>query len=408
MKRAVRLRPRRRRDRPYVNPMETSAFGWLLPLGAMLAVTAIIAFVPFWAFADSGRSGCRDVNVEIRSGALSGIMHGTLCYPGEGDAPLQILVAGGTYNSSYWSDLGTPGRPPGRSYVANALAHGYATLALDRIGTGRSSHPASALVTGSAQADAVHQVIARARAGSLDGRRYRQVVLAGHSLGSMIAVMVAGQHPRDANAVVLTGYSHRVDPAQIAASLAAMHPAAEEGRRLDPGYLTTKPSVRPALFHAPGDADSVVTAAEETAKDASPAAELADAASIGTAAATSRAITAPVVEVNGGHDSWACAAVDCSSANAFRAAEQPNYTRPLTAYLLPDAGHAVTLAADRDRAHRAITRWLDTVLHRCAPGPAWPRLPARVAGTVERRLGNVVLGLARLHRSLAVHAQHCA
>ncbi|WP_406639228.1 alpha/beta hydrolase [Amycolatopsis sp. WGS_07] len=367
MKRAVRLRPRRQRYRPPATVVGPSAFREFLSCAAMLAVVAALAFVPF-AFAESGRSGCREVNVEIRSGALSATMHGTLCYPGEGDAPLQVLVAGGTYNSSYWSDLDTPRSPPGRSYVANALAHGHATLALDRIGTGRSSHPSSGLVTGRAQAEAVHQVIARARAGSLDGRRYRQIVLTGHSLGSMIAVMVAGLHPRDANAVVLTGYSHRVDPAQVAASLAAMHPAAEEGRPLDPGYLTTRPGLRATLFHAAGDADPAVTRAEEAAKDVGSATELADAASIGTAAATSRAITAPVIEVAGGHDSWACAAVDCRSADAFRAAEQPNYTRPLTTWLLPDAGHAATLAADRDRANRAITRWLDAVLRHRAPG----------------------------------------
>ncbi|WP_336159871.1 alpha/beta hydrolase [Amycolatopsis sp. VC5-11] len=379
-----------------------------MTFAAVLAAVAALAFVPPGAFAGPGRSGCREVNVEIRSGVLSGTMHGTLCYPGEReDAPLQVLVAGGTYNSSYWSDLGTHAGTRGRSYVATALARGYATLALDRIGTGGSSHPASALVTGSLQTDAVHQVIARARAGSLDGRRYRQVVLVGHSLGSMIAVMVAGLHPRDVDALALTGYSHRIDPAQVAASLAAMHPAADEGRRLDPGYLTTKPGTRPALFHAAADSDPAITAAEESAKDVGASAELADAASIGTAAATSRAITAPVLELNGGRDSWACAAVDCSSADAFRAAEQPNYTRPLTACLLPDAGHAVTLAADRDRANRAIARWLDTVLHRSRPGTDWSRLSAHVAETVGSLLRNGVHGLSRLSSSFAAHVQLC-
>ena len=96
MKRAVRLRPRRQRYRRAADPMATSAFRLFLKhVAAMLVVVAAVAFLPFWAFAESGRSGCREVNVEIRSGALSGTMHGTLCYPGEGDAPLQVLVAGG-------------------------------------------------------------------------------------------------------------------------------------------------------------------------------------------------------------------------------------------------------------------------------------------------------------------------
>jgi pimeloyl-ACP methyl ester carboxylesterase len=309
-------------------------------------------------------SACHDVSVPIAFGTLAAVVRGTLCTPRSGgDVPLQVLVAGGTYNRMYWSNLGTGGS----SYVNQAGAAGYATFALDRIGTGASTHPASTLVTGTAQADAVHQVITRARSGALDGHRFRKVVLVGHSLGSMVSVMTAGQHPGDVDALVLTGYSHTISEEQVEASLAAMHPAAEEGQPLDPGYLTTRPGLRPGLFHAAADSDPAITGAEEPAKDVGAATELAEAARIGTAAATSRAITAPVLEANGGKDGWACAAVDCSSARAFLAAEQPNYSRPLTTYLQPEAGHAVTLAADRAQAFAVITGWLDAALHHRRP-----------------------------------------
>jgi pimeloyl-ACP methyl ester carboxylesterase len=309
-------------------------------------------------------STCHDVSVPIASSTLAAVVRGTLCTPRSGgDVPVQVLVAGGTYNRLYWSNLGTDGS----SYVDQAGAAGYATLALDRIGTGTSTHPASTLVTGTAQADAVHQVITRARAGALDGHLFRKVVLVGHSLGSMVSVMTAGEHPGDIDALVLTGYSHTISQEQVNASLAAMHPAAEEGRPLDPGYLTTRPGLRPGLFHAAADSDPAITSAEEATKDVGATTELAEAATIGTAAATSRAITAPVLEANGGKDGWACAAVDCSSAAAYLAAEQPNYSRPLTTYLQPTAGHAVTLAADRAQVFAVVTGWLDTALHHRRP-----------------------------------------
>lgn len=309
-------------------------------------------------------SGCHDVDIPTVSGTLAAVVHGTLCTPrAGGDVPLQVLVAGGTYNRLYWSDLGVPGA----SYVSHAVAAGYATLALDRIGTGGSTHPVSTLVTGTAQADALHQVITRARSGALAGHRFRQVALVGHSLGSMISVMAAGQHPDDVDAVVLTGYSHTISPDQVDASLAAMHPAVEEGRALDSGYLTTKPGLRPGLFHVAADSDPAILGAEEATKDVGSMTELADAATVGTAAATSKAITAPVLEANGARDSWACAAVDCSSAAAFRAAEQPNFSRPLSTYLQPAAGHAVTLAGDRAQVFAAITGWLGIALHHARP-----------------------------------------
>lgn len=342
-------------------------------LGGLAAATAAGAVLLAWSgsTADAAPAGtlaaastaCHDIDVPVTSGALAAHIHATLCAPrgAHADVPLQVLVPGGTYNRTYWSNLGAGGD----SYVTHATAAGYATLAIDRIGTGGSTQPPSAVVTGTVQADAVHQVIAAARAGKLpgDGQHYGQVALVGHSLGSMISTMVAGAHPRDVDAVVLTGYSHTVSQDAINASLAAMHPAAEEGRPLDPGYLTTVPGIRPSIFHAAGDSDASITGREEAMKDVGSTAELADAASVGTAAATSRAITAPVLEVNGGKDSWGCAAVDCSSAAAFRAAEQPDYSRPLSTFIQPEAGHAVTLAADREPVLEAITGFLDTALH---------------------------------------------
>ncbi|SFQ29806.1 alpha/beta hydrolase [Amycolatopsis rubida] len=361
---------------PARTPVRTRRFRRLAAVAAAAATALTAAAIPAAASADTAAPRtCRDLTIPVSAGQLDASVHGVLCAPpGPGNGAVQLLLHGGTYAASYWSNLDTGGE----SYVGRAVAAGYATLALDAIGSGASSRPASTLVTGAAQAEAVHQAIARARAGRLDGRRYWQAALVGHSLGSLVAVMTASRHPRDADAVVLTAYSHTIDPAQVQQSLANMHPAAEEGRPLDPGWLTTRPGARPALFHAPADADPVITGAEEARKDVGSATELADAATVGTAEAATRAITAPVLEANGQQDSWSCAAVDCSSSESFKAAEQHNFSRPLSAYIQPRAGHALTLAADRRAALDAITGWLDTALHQCAPHAAGAT--GRIAG----------------------------
>ncbi len=287
-------------------------------------------------------------------------MHATLCLPvlPAADIPLQVLVAGGTYNRTYWAGLGLPNY----SYSARAASAGFATLAVDRIGTGRSSQPLSILVSASMQADALHQVITRVRSGVLTGRKHTRVALAGHSLGSMAAVIAAARHPADVDALILTGYSHRIAPGGLLTSLASMYPAASEGRPLDLGYLTTRPGVRGSLFHAYGEVDPAVLAADEITKDVASATELPDGVLAGLSRDTSRRITAPVLEANGERDSWACTAVDCASAASLLAAEHGYFTAPLTTYVQPRSGHSLALARDGGAFTDFASGWLHRVL----------------------------------------------
>ena len=57
---------------------------------------------------------------------------------------IQVLVPGYTYGRSYWD---FPHRPEEFSYVRAAVRSGYATLALDRIGTGASSRPPASILS---------------------------------------------------------------------------------------------------------------------------------------------------------------------------------------------------------------------------------------------------------------------
>ncbi|MET9260433.1 alpha/beta fold hydrolase [Amycolatopsis sp. NPDC004079] len=329
----------------------------LLALAAMTAASSLLATSPAVAAA-TGRT-CHEVEMPVASGLVSGTVHGTLCSPATGTPrALQILVPGGSYNRHYWDGVGVPQY----SYTARANAGGYATLAIDRLGTGDSTKPLSALVTDTVQTDAIHQVIARARAGTLDSHRYSRVVLAGHSLGSLQSVLAATRHPGDVDAVVLSGYSHHVSLTETVRLLGTTHPRTLELSSLDPGYFTTIPNMRASMFDAADDVAPEVVAADEAGRDQFSAAEVPLALLGGLAPATTRAIGVPVLVANGGKDTWACPGSLCASADSLRASEQDAYSRPVSAYVLPRAGHSLAIAADGSQFADAVVAWLDRML----------------------------------------------
>src|SRR3954449_3040951 len=117
--------------------------------------------VPVSARADG--ASCRDVYFPVTLVALPQTMHGTLCVPPGGANTVQVLIPGGTYRSSYW-DIGY--QPEIRSFRLAMNNAGYATLALDRLGTGGSTTPRSAVLTTVTEAAVVHQVIQAIRSGA--------------------------------------------------------------------------------------------------------------------------------------------------------------------------------------------------------------------------------------------------
>jgi len=68
------------------------------------------------------------------------------------------------------------------------------------------------------------------------------------------------------------------------------------------------------------------------------------------------------VDANGGTDSWACTAVDCSTADTVRVAEQPNFSQPLTIYVHARSGHCLALAADGEESAKFVAAWPGRVL----------------------------------------------
>jgi pimeloyl-ACP methyl ester carboxylesterase len=351
-------------------------------------------------------TSCRDVAIPIVVAAQAGTIAGTLCVP-PGATTVQVLVPGNTYNRSYWQ---VDADPAAYSYVRRANRAGQATLAIDRLGTGASLHPESSAMTLSADATTVHEVVAAVRAGRFG--RFDRVVGVGHSLGSVVVNQLAGEHPQDLDALVLTGFSHSINAvnATVLAAASYVLPAGDPqfaGRHLDGYYLTTGRGGRTPLYAVPAAATQIL-AWDDRNRDA---ADLVELGGLGRFQIPnrSRAIAVPVLVVDGGQDSVACglASGQCTDSAGLQASEAPWFgpRARVTAWLVPGVGHNVTLHRNAAEVDAGITDWIgrtvgsgagvrdsvpDAVLASTEPAST---APEPVAAAADAVLGVVTPGL---------------
>jgi pimeloyl-ACP methyl ester carboxylesterase len=336
----------------------------------LVATVASLALGSAPAAAHEG-TACRNVTVPTAGGTAH--VDGTVCAPG----PLQrrtllILVPGATYTRAYWD---WPYPPQRYSFVRRATAAGYATLAIDRLGHGTSTKPATPAMTTQASAAALHDVVQAARAGAL-GAAAGKVVLVGHSYGSVVSIAEASTY-HDVDALVDTGWLHMPQPLAIGAFLASYHPANEEPRfaadHLDAGYLTTRPGLRGSplvgLYYPPGT-DPAIVAVDERLKDTLNAMEIATLPAFDTNSA-SQSIAVPVLLVVGDHDAFFCAPT-CTSHPGLSDQEAGLWgpSACLRTVVVPRTGHDINLHRNAPAAYTAIDRWLDRVVTADAATPS--------------------------------------
>jgi pimeloyl-ACP methyl ester carboxylesterase len=306
--------------------------------------------------ANATQISCQDVYTPVGSGLTQQTMYGKLCVP-QGATTVQVLVPGATYTSAYWD---IPVEPEVRSVRRAMNKAGIATMTVDRIGTGRSSKPLSVLVTTTSQAQAVHQVVQRMRS------QFQKVLLGGHSLGSVIAIIEAATY-RDVDGVMITGMTNQWDYLKAVPALASSIPVTLDPRLsrlgLDPGYMTTAPGARYDMFHKPGPLNAAVIDYDESTKDVFSAGEVVTTVlMVNTVIPASRAITAPVMSVQTTAD-YFCGTPplgsDCSSAEALAASERPFYPRAprVDAFVLTDYGHCFNFAPHPSAYHAAVIAW---------------------------------------------------
>lgn len=314
-----------------------------------------------------------------------------LCLPKGRPTPraVQVLVHGVSYDHRYWN-IADPANLKGDRYSWEAAAAqaGYATIAIDRIGEGQSTHPPSPAVDIDSNASVVHQVIAAARAGRIPapgGReRFSKVVLVGHSYGSMVAFIEASRF-HDVDALVLTGVSHNVHEVTTPTSIESHHyPAVLDpqfaGTTLDPGYVTSLPGARYGQYYAPGtDVDMRIVASDEATKGTFSQFEVWNYPVIFR---TQLDLQAPVFYLDGSRDGIFCSqaagdlAANCSSSQTLIANERPwlgAHVPSVDAHITPGAGHALNAFRSSQESFTAAQRWLTSKVlasHPMTLGPA--------------------------------------
>ncbi|GGS45891.1 alpha/beta fold hydrolase [Actinokineospora fastidiosa] len=335
-------------------------------LGVVALLAAAVCMTP--GTAGAAQITCEDVTVPVRAGLTAQSMHGRLCVP-QGASTVQVLIPGGTYTSAYW-DIGHA--PETLSYRLAMNRAGIATIAVDRLGSGRSSRPASLFLDARSQADAVHRVIQTLRP------RFARVVVVGHSVGSAVATIEAARH-RDVDGVVITGLTHRINLPGAVPVFTTLVPAVLDARLrdygLDLGYLTTTPGSRYRSFHTPGAPDPAALAFDEATKDVVTPTETVDTVLISTLIPLSRQIKVPVMVVMGAGDANFCGpplGADCSSAEALRASEGPFYAPEagLHTHVVPGYGHSLNFSPHAPEYHRAVIEWTTALPGTPARGPA--------------------------------------
>lgn len=326
--------------------------------GAVVLLAAGVGLSPGTS-ASAARTTCEDVEVPVTVGLSVQSVYGRLCVP-DGATTLQVLVPGGTYTSAYW-DIGySPGT---RSYRQALNRAGIATVAVDRLGSGRSSEPLSALITVSSQAKAVHEVVRSLRP------RFDRVVLVGHSIGSAVATVEAVTY-RDVDGVVITGLTHQINlpgavPVFTTLIPTLLDPRFQE-RALNLGYLTTVDGTRYSSFHTPGPVVQGAIAFDEATKDVVTPTETVGTVLVGSLVPLSRRITVPVMLVMGGGDANFCGpplGADCSSAEALRVSEGSFYAPEarLRTHVVPGYGHSLNFSANAPDYHRAVVDWTNEI-----------------------------------------------
>ncbi len=349
----------------------------LLPLAARLlcGLTLLAALVPANARAAQGALKCVDVifPVTIAPGdATPYRVYGVLCARGGiQQKTLQIALHGATYSHLYWD---WPFQPERYSYMLRATSAGYAVLNLDRIGSGRSSHPSADLVDVDSNAFVVHQIVQALRSGGravpVFGRlKADRIALVGHSLGSLVAITEAATYD-DVDGVVLTGISHTVTSrlTEVQAYPANLDPRfALLG--LPDGYLTTVPGTRGIFYEAPFF-DPQVKAVDEKKKETVTVQEL----NTGVPAlALTTGIHVPVLLAVGDLDGAFCNPPSCTASGSLSI--EADFFAPdacLEVKAIPQSGHDLNLHFQAPNTFATLLDWMDQRVGR-NPNAAPPR-----------------------------------
>ena len=133
------------------------------------------------------------------------------------DSSVLLLLHGVSQGRYAWD---FPIQPDVYSPARMLAAAGYPVVAIDRLGYPPSSQPDGRSLTVEAHADVTAQIVVALKTGRyLDGAgpAFQHVGLMGHSMGSEIAILHAGQRDAAIDLLVVTGWTHSFTPEFLAA-----------------------------------------------------------------------------------------------------------------------------------------------------------------------------------------------
>ncbi|WP_433655152.1 alpha/beta fold hydrolase [Nocardia sp. CA-128927] len=273
-----------------------------------------------------------------------------------------VLTSGSAANAVYW-DFSY--QPEVYSFALALNSAGYATLALDRPGNGRSSTPPFRTVTASNDAAGVHTAVAGPETRPTGRRPVREGRPRGNALGSGVSVLEAATY-HDVDGVLLTGYSHSIDPLVALDSAKTFRHAPDDPafRRSEPGWLTVAFDTPEAArnFFGPHDDPGVIEMSEKT-KDRFSLTEWPDGLVATLPGATSR-ISVPVLLAAVSQDRLGCGAI-CRDAATLYAAESQFYSpaSQLRTYVLEDGGDMINLSPGAPEYQAAVRDWMDSMIN---------------------------------------------
>jgi pimeloyl-ACP methyl ester carboxylesterase len=259
----------------------------------------------------------------------------------------------------------------GRIDRRQMVGAGYATLNIERLGYGRSTHPPSTSVTLPVGTEALRQVVDKLRSGEIGGHPFSRVIWVGHSLGTLYGWLEASVS-QNVDAFVLTGLLHSVKPSWLALANQSAYPATLDASfatlGFDSGYLTFRPGRRAPLFYWTPTVDPNVIALDERLKDTVSETEFGAAVPLFNSppplTAPSQAIKVPTLVVVGQHDPVVCDedGLICNQQNVA-SAERPYYppAARLQVYVALDTGHDLQLHETAPATGERILSWLSTL-----------------------------------------------
>jgi pimeloyl-ACP methyl ester carboxylesterase len=271
---------------------------------------------------------------------------------------VQLLVHGATATKEYWTGGAWNGSDI-YSWTKYANDHGFATLAVDRLGNGLSARPDPLQeVQLTVDVEILNIIAEKIKNGEVTGTPSK-VILVGHSRGSSVAAMLAAKYPDSIDKLVLTGYTANSSNFAAGAASSQYKPAKDVDPArfgtLPEGYLTESVESGIASFCYAGDYDPEMPLLDFATKGTIAVGEV-----LGPGAVPAPNYHGPVFILTGDKDKPFCGTnltAPCEPIIKATTSGFPN-ARNFGYFMPKNTGHCLNFHRSANQSFEAVTYWL--------------------------------------------------